>query len=303
MKRIKIVHNGPVSSFNSDWLAPIFDQYLEFVPAESGVTPAPGTLYYVNCLNIGNVSLPDLIDQGFKVIIDNLWEVNPGHSGAALTVTCDQWFWYNESLWYQHLGYDQYRPSKNTVYQALMLINRRKSHRDFFLHCVNTDKLLWSYCEAGRQLPNDGNMTNWNTQRNFNPAWYDQSQCSMVVESIVRPGSKLTPIFITEKTMKPMAFYHPMIVYGNRGTLRTLREWGFETFDNLWDESYDHLVDVGERTKAVAEILHQVKIQEYDAETQRRLHHNHNHFFNTQLVTDNIVKQIIEPIINYAETR
>lgn len=301
MKKIKIINAAPVCSFNSDWLSFIFDQYLEFEPWDPAKTYAPGTLHYVNGNNWTEID--QLIDRGFRVLVDNLWEVNFGYRQPVHVAICSKWFWYNECLWYRHLGYDSYIPTKDIKYRALMPMNKCKPHRSAFLTKIKTDDLLWSYCEAGRQLPWDGDMTDWNTQRYMNPAWYDQTYASMVVETIVRPGSKYTPIFITEKTMKPLAFEHPLIVYGNRGTLRTLREWGFETFANLWDESYDEIVDVSQRRDTVAQTLNELTVKDYDAETLQKLQHNRNMFFDRQKAIDGIVKDIVEPIIEYAETR
>lgn len=45
--------------------------------------------------------------------------------------------------------------------------------------------------------------------------------------------------FITEKTVRPMIYYHPFIVWGNPNTLSYLRSIGFETFPEFFDESYD----------------------------------------------------------------
>ena len=48
-------------------------------------------------------------------------------------------------------------------------------------------------------------------------------------------------IFITEKTVRPMIYYHPFIIWGNPGTLEVLKSYGFETFPELFDESYDSI--------------------------------------------------------------
>lgn len=311
MKRFKIVHAKPISSFGSDWLRPIFDQYLEFEPWDPSRTYDPGTGFYLNCLDFPDYNnvLPaapeELVDRGFCVIVDTLWEAILQPLPAAHQVRCNAWFWYNESLWYQHLGYNQYRPQRSPNYRALMPMNLVRPHRTDFLNSIKhlLDNMMWSYVGTGRQLPNDGDMTDWNTQRHFNNEWYDQTYCSMVVETAVRPFSKYTPIFITEKTMKPLAFQHPFMVYGNRGILRTLKSWGFETFDNLWDENYDEIIDQEQRRDAVIEILSKITIKDHDLETLRRLQHNQNHFYNRKLVIDKILKEIVEPILHYAETR
>jgi hypothetical protein len=92
-------------------------------------------------------------------------------------------------------------------------------------------------------------------------------------------------------------------VHGNRGTLRTLREWGFVTFDNLWNEDYDEIVDYSNRQTAVETILKQLTIKDHNTETLQRIQHNRDRFFDRDLVIKKIVKEIIEPIIDYAETR
>lgn len=306
MEKIKVVCNRlPVSSFSSDWLSDIFGQYLEFVLWDSTLNYAPGTLFCINCLEATNESIAEIQSRGFKIIIDNLWEVDPGPVPGTKRICCPAWFWYNESLWYQDLGYQQYVPKKNIKYVALMPINRRKPHRDNFLKTIQPllDRMLWSYVEQGRQLPNDGDMSHQGTQRYLNPEWYDQCYMSMVVESSVLPGSKHTPIFITEKTFKPIAMQHPFIVYGNRGTLAVLKSWGFETFDNLWDESYDQVVGTQQRRMQVFDNLSNLVPGKYDKETQDRLQHNHQLFYNTSLVKQRIVKEILYPIIEYAETQ
>jgi hypothetical protein len=303
---LTVVHKNPICSFNANWLAPIIDQYLRFDPWDSEKTYARGTVFYLNladfCDQAGYDFCAELVDRGFKVIIDNLWEADPGPVPNTHRITCDRWFWYNESLWYQYLGYDQYRAVPNYQYRALMPVNRRRPHRDDFVQRVNLNNMLWSYVEAGRQLPGDGDMTDWNTQRYMNPEWYNQSYMSMVVETFVRPASKYTPTFITEKTFKPVAFQHPFVVYGNRGTLRTLRSWGFETFDNLWDESYDELVNHHARRDAIVDILNHIDPCEHSTETQRRLEHNRGLFFDTALVKQQFIAQVLEPIVEYAET-
>jgi hypothetical protein len=302
---LTVVHKNPICSFNANWLADIVDQYLRFELWDPEKTYPPGTLFYLNVLDFGDRTgynfCAELVDRGFRVIIDNLWEVDPGPVPNTHRIVCDAWFWYNESLWYQHLGYDRYQPARAWEHLALMPMNKRKPHRDDFVQRINLDRMLWSYVAAGRQLPGDGDMTDWNTQRYMNPDWYDQTYMSMVVESLVRPGSKYTPCFVTEKTMKPLAFQHPFLVYGNRGTLRTLKNWGFETWSHLWDESYDEIQQADERGRVVAALLNSIEVLPHTPETLKKLQHNRNHFFDSALIRRGIIKEIVEPIIEYAE--
>jgi hypothetical protein len=47
------------------------------------------------------------------------------------------------------------------------------------------------------------------------------------------------PCRITEKPLKPLLNFHPFMVFGNPGALRMIRELGFVTFPELFDEAYD----------------------------------------------------------------
>lgn len=56
---------------------------------------------------------------------------------------------------------------------------------------------------------------------------------------------------ISEKTYKPIISMQPFIVYGQTGTLRYLKQQGFQTFDRWWDESYDDISDNTIRAKNI----------------------------------------------------
>jgi len=70
-------------------------------------------------------------------------------------------------------------------------------------------------------------------------------------------------VFFTEKIMKPLINLHPFIVIATGGFLRGLRSLGFKTYDGLFDESYDDIVDKWERfdfiTREIDRILSKSK--------------------------------------------
>ena len=73
---------------------------------------------------------------------------------------------------------------------------------------------------------------------------YERSQLTVVTESHFDQTGGL---FITEKTFRPLLVGHPFIVLGQKGTLKKLRSWGFQTdFDDI-DQSYDLVEDDCER--------------------------------------------------------
>jgi hypothetical protein len=65
-------------------------------------------------------------------------------------------------------------------------------------------------------------------------------------------------IHITEKTYKPIAFLQPFILLGAAGSLQHIRNMGFKTFDNFWDESYDTEIDDITRFNKIINIVEQI---------------------------------------------
>ena len=70
-------------------------------------------------------------------------------------------------------------------------------------------------------------------------AEYGNSWFSAVTETEMRPRVSR----ITEKVIKPLVNFHPMVVFGNAGALAMVRRYGFETFGEMFDESYDEEPD------------------------------------------------------------
>lgn len=59
---------------------------------------------------------------------------------------------------------------------------------------------------------------------------------------------------LTEKTFKPIVLKQPFILVSNRGSLKYLKKYGFKTFADVWDESYDDADDEN-RIAKVADLL------------------------------------------------
>ena len=63
---------------------------------------------------------------------------------------------------------------------------------------------------------------------------------SMVTETDMGWGAS---IYITEKILKPIPFFHPFLVFGSPYSLQYFRSIGFKTFSPFIDESYDEILD------------------------------------------------------------
>lgn len=62
---------------------------------------------------------------------------------------------------------------------------------------------------------------------------------------------KIGSFFITEKTYQQFAFYHPFILVGVQGLYSYIKSKGYETFHDLFDESFDDIFDPVERMKRI----------------------------------------------------
>ena len=78
-------------------------------------------------------------------------------------------------------------------------------------------------------------------------AEYGETWFSMVTETemLDRPSR------ITEKPLKPLLNFHPLLVLGNPGALKLIRGYGFQTFQGFIDESYDDELDPRRRFEMV----------------------------------------------------
>lgn len=61
--------------------------------------------------------------------------------------------------------------------------------------------------------------------------------------------------YITEKTYKPISIGMPFIIFGPPGTLSFLRQLGYVTFHDWWDESYDLDIPINERANVIVKNL------------------------------------------------
>ena len=75
-----------------------------------------------------------------------------------------------------------------------------------------------------------------NTNRDL-VAHYDRFFVELVAETYCQGDT----FFPTEKTVRPISQGKPLVVYGPRCFLARLRELGFQTWGDIWDESYDDL--------------------------------------------------------------
>ena len=295
--KIKLVFSKPLT-LNAEWVVPTVLEYFDLVPWQPGID-TKNAVYYTSGFDPQDARG----DEFEKVIVDNLREWPMAKTFRGHLMECQDWYWYHESLWYRYRNYHTYQPQRTHQYLALMPMRLRRDYRDALLAELDPvlDRILWSYVAYGKTLPDDKmslDLADRRHERLFRPQWYDSTDFSIVAESRVRG----TYAHLSEKTYKAIAYYHPFLILGVPGLLARLRYLGFETFDNIFDESYDAEPNWKKRLMMIKNQVCAWNAQVHTPETQRRLIHNHNHFFNKELVISRIKTEVLEPLLHYAAT-
>jgi len=195
--------------------------------------------------------------------------------------------------WYR--GYDrtflitpwQQRKIKKTFFSANRIIGGLRQHRVLMLYHFAKLDLMHNWISASslcpaehtsistiaehykKQYPDIVDVVNGLDLPRLFPGedaprmsscWLDQfDPCaeSLVyhVTETVYTGRRLQ---LTEKSFKPIALGMPFVLSATAGSLAYLRNYGFQTFGDFWDESYDLETDDFLRAEKIAAVLKQL---------------------------------------------
>jgi len=103
----------------------------------------------------------------------------------------------------------------------------------------------------------------------------------ILVDVVVESHVSGRTFFPTEKTLRPIWLKKPFIVFGSKNYLLYMRQMGFRTFGDFWDEDYDGY-ETKERYIRILALLDQLSKKSYsELETmyqdmQRTLQHNYD---------------------------
>ena len=145
-------------------------------------------------------------------------------------------------------------------------------YNDFidFRNLQTTKVITQNTASADRMSPGSTMILDFNSYVGF----YQNTKYSIVNETY---AGKESGLFITEKTYKPISMGHPFIIFGTTGTLSQLKKEGYETFPELFDESYDDCSEISEQIKIILENIKTPKT--ITPEILEKCQRNKNHFF------------------------
>lgn len=279
------------------------------------------------------LSIQDSLDHSKRYIVfsESLWDVSKNKTASEYELIFMPWDLVdcqnrlaNRSNLYFHLldlnFFNNYTPN----YEFLCLVGRSKEWRDIFVEKlqqnIDLSNTLTSY--YGQNLGNsklleiDIPYDRNNSKSEFDDKFYRpiriqgtdiqynlsyftknelfyQTKFSVVVET----EAELEEYHITEKTIKCLILGHPFVVVGTPGYLNFLHKLGFITYNKIFDESYDKILDLNDRMDAVINLISQLKkitfdidqlktIQEHNLNALIKLRHKETYQQFLQLMND-----------------
>lgn len=302
------------------WQRSYWQQYFDVVDFDHDNLNDDGrTALIVNYTDVDqyrNIQLP--------LINDHLFDSGPLEpcvvANGILTLRGADWMWINEQWGGFDSGYDQQRPPDTPTKFFLMPMNLQREHRDWLFAGTYQQQQhsIWSYVAKGTLLPGDtfvptADHNGTANDRMYLPEWYADTCFSLVSESIMDATKYQygqSPLFVSEKSFKPLAYRHPFVIHGTAFTLKYLRDLGFVTYQSQIDETYDTIVSARLRHLAVIDLIeslysefltHGSVFQSSSAKAIAQ--HNHDLFWNRQRVMQLFEKNIVQPITEFIESR
>lgn len=319
-KRPKLIfHTRDYPNFNEGWILPLVQPHFEMTEWDPAATYDRSDTVLTTFQRDfePNAWFRQLESQGHKVVVDHLFDSDVDTLSFRVTdhkldLRSPHWMWYRTALLMTAYDYNNYRPAPQYTHDFLCLMNKLRDHRDRVMTDLAPElaHARWSYVERGQDI-GDPAERNSNIYWGFynNPEWYNTTCWSLIVESYMRGDPWfLHPKYpnyrteISEKSYKPLAYYHPFVVVGSVDTLKFLHSQGFETFDNLWDESYDSVPGDADRLNTVLDHVRSIvpcynrRWLGWDSLTQQKLAHNHHRFFDLTTVRARFEQEIIGDI-------
>lgn len=139
-----------------------------------------------------------------------------------------------------------------------------------------------------------------NQIRNLSQDIYHDTYCSIIGESTFQHyRNQIVPLEITEKTYSACANMHMFIIAGAVGILSQLHKQGFETFGDIWDESYDNITNTAQRLKAVCETISYVNtlnMEHVYHKCRERLLHNRNLIYTIDI--ESRLEKVTQALLN-----
>ena len=308
--------------------------YLDIEPFESGCIYPTDTVFMYDIYLSDFSDIATHLERGHRVIVNYANEHYVHNSRSELLslsqrvgkqicwiisgvqpaeakfeiVSTPYWYWMADQENFTHgdLHNTEYYPNGSADFLCTMSLSRQERDKLYTELKQHPRPGLLSYRDMNVFIPDDVIDANW--QRRVNRSWLQQTYYTIVAESYVKDYDYRTGIaiternneFMSEKTLKPLASQHPFLLVSTRGNLQHVRDLGFETFPELFDESYDLHFTWQQRMAAVLE-----QVQKFDPRAienprvREKLKYNQHRLFDRSLTDYFFKTTVAEPVIKW----
>ena len=258
-----------------------------------------------------------LHSQGFVFIKATPWESlhNIKHSTLYPEIDIDHikwsggvsWFWFYMRR--KHLGKSYAFDHGNKKFDFLYLNKFPREHRKKMFQRIEhlLANSLYSNWEQNiklspaYELPWAQDYPKYGMDQDIFEKPYNDTKYSLVAET----NDTNDEIFMTEKIWKPIIAQQPFVVHGNYLYLQSLREMGFKTFANYFDEGYDLEADADKRIDKIVTTCQDLLTRNWQdiyLQTQSLREHNLDTFFNREKLSIEINKTL-NLFLEFADSR
>jgi hypothetical protein len=158
-----------------------------------------------------------------------------------------------KSFWYDLYQWSEKYPDLYTLFLDGLKNLNEKAPYNLDLDIIEPVTITHPYHRQA--LPNNTiiNVEKEKTQKSIEDI-YSQVFCDIVTETrFAQPTANYS-----EKVYNPMFYRKPFILLAPPKTLQYLRENGFKTFSDFWDESYDDILDHEQRFVTIVRLIQQL---------------------------------------------
>lgn len=253
-----------------------------------------------------------LIDNGFIIVITNPWESTHTIIKQLRKINIKEnkyTYWPGGASFFWWIMFDRYNGQtfdvdhSKKLFDFFYLNKQERPHRVKLFKKLQAEGLLdnslYSFLSESKNLDpmyelpwvDVNNYPKYGKDRDMYELPYNHSSYNIVSET-----HDFGETFVTEKIWKPMLMEQIFVVHSKPQYLQKLREMGFKTFNNLFDESYDNEQDGDKRIDSIVKLckfLKDQKAEQLYKESESIRKHNSKHFFETSALQDEINKTLL----------
>ena len=223
--------------------------------------------------------------------------------------------WTGGTSWFWFIMYEKHKGKKfdfdhsKKKYDFLYLNKQSRAHRKKLYEGLSNKGILQNSLHTRwplRKLPPEYELPwaqdypQYGMDQDLYEKPYNDTACSIVAET----NDNDYEVFMTEKIWKPIIAQQFFVVHGNYLYLQTLRDMGFRTFNNYFEEAYDLDRDPNVRINTIIDVcdrLRDAPWQDMYLHSQSLRQHNYDNFFNEEKMSLQINKTL-ELFLEFADS-